>query len=73
MIVAAGRGKVNGMFERDAEKSPYDKPMRALALTYVKKMEPRAPFTRRRARPGLKEQSVRRDQRVRQALRDHKG
>ena len=33
------------MFERDAEKSPYDQPMRALALTYVKNMVPRKPFT----------------------------
>jgi flavin-dependent dehydrogenase len=45
VIVAAGKGEVNRMFERDAEKSPYDKPMRALALTYVKKMTPRTPFT----------------------------
>src|SRR5438128_8316353 len=33
------------MFERDAEKSTYDKPMRALALTYVTNMVPRTPFT----------------------------
>jgi Styrene monooxygenase A putative substrate binding domain len=45
VIVAAGKGEVNRMFERDAEKSPYDKPMRAQALTYVKKMTPRTPFT----------------------------
>jgi hypothetical protein len=32
------------MFERDAEKSPYDRSMRALALTYVKNMVPRKPF-----------------------------
>jgi hypothetical protein len=29
VIVAAGKGEINRMFERDAEKSPYDKPMRA--------------------------------------------
>ncbi|MBV9574463.1 MAG: hypothetical protein JOY93_10445, partial [Acidobacteriales bacterium] len=45
MLVAAGKGEINLLFERDAEKSPYDQPMRALALTYVKKMVPRKPFT----------------------------
>lgn len=45
VIVAAGKGDINRMFERDASRSPYDKPMRALALTYVKKMVPRKPFT----------------------------
>jgi hypothetical protein len=45
VIVAAGKGEINRLFERDAEKSPYDQPMRALALTYVKKMLPHKPFT----------------------------
>lgn len=45
IIVAAGKGEINRMFERDAEKSPFDQPMRALALTYVKGMAPRKPFT----------------------------
>jgi hypothetical protein len=36
VIVIAGRGDLRRMFERDAEKFPYDKPMRVLALTYVK-------------------------------------
>jgi len=45
VIVAAGKGEINRMFERDAERSPYDKPMRALALTYVTNMVPRTPFT----------------------------
>jgi len=44
-LVAAGKGEINRMFERDAEKSPFDQPMRALALTYVKNMVPRKPFT----------------------------
>jgi hypothetical protein len=44
VLVAAGKGEINRMFERDAEKSPYDRPMRALALTYVKNMVPRRPF-----------------------------
>jgi hypothetical protein len=45
VVVAAGKGEINKMFERDPERSPFDKPMRALALTYVKKMVPRQPFT----------------------------
>ncbi|MEJ2626041.1 MAG: FAD-binding oxidoreductase, partial [Pseudolabrys sp.] len=34
-------GDVGRLFERDAEKSAYNKPMRALALTYVTGMTPR--------------------------------
>ncbi len=45
VIVAAGKGEVAGMFERDGAKSPFNQPMRALALTYVKNMAPRKPFT----------------------------
>jgi hypothetical protein len=45
LLVAAGKGEINRLFERDAEKSTFDKPMRALALTYVKGMTPRQPFT----------------------------
>lgn len=41
VIVAAGKGEINKLFERDPEKSPYDKPQRALALTYVTGMTPR--------------------------------
>jgi hypothetical protein len=41
VLVASGKGEVGRLFERDAEKSPYDAPMRALALTYVKGMTPR--------------------------------
>jgi hypothetical protein len=40
-IVAAGKGEVAKLFERDAEKSPFDTPQRALALTYVHGMMPR--------------------------------
>ena len=40
-IVAAGKGDISRLFERDAEKSPFDKPQRALALTYVHGMTPR--------------------------------
>lgn len=42
VIVAAGKGDIAKLFERDAEKSPFDKPQRALALTYVKGMLPRS-------------------------------
>lgn len=40
VLVAAGKGSIVSLFERDAEKCMYDKPMRALALTYVKGMTP---------------------------------
>ena len=45
VIVASGKGEIGALFERDAEKSAYDKPMRALALTYVKNMVPRPEFS----------------------------
>jgi 2-polyprenyl-6-methoxyphenol hydroxylase-like FAD-dependent oxidoreductase len=45
VIVAAGKGAIAQMFERDAERSPYDKPQRALALTYVNGMTPRQPYS----------------------------
>lgn len=35
VIVAAGKGEIAGLFERDALRSPYDAPQRALALAYV--------------------------------------
>jgi hypothetical protein len=41
VVVAAGKGEIVKLFERDAAKSPYDKPQRALALTYVTGMTPR--------------------------------
>lgn len=40
-IVAAGKGDIAKMFERDADRSPFDRPQRALALTYVHGMTPR--------------------------------
>ena len=45
VIVASGKGEVGQMFARDASKSAYDKPMRALALTYVNGMTPREPHS----------------------------
>jgi hypothetical protein len=43
VIIAAGKGEIAKLFERDVRRSPYDKPMRALALTYVSGMDPTAP------------------------------
>lgn len=40
-IIATGKGQLGWLFEKDASRSPYDKPQRVLALTYVKKMRPR--------------------------------
>lgn len=40
-IVASGKGEIGKLFERDPEKSPFDRPQRALALTYVHGMTPR--------------------------------
>lgn len=45
VIVAAGKGAIAQMFERDAQRSPYDKPQRALALTYVAGMTPREEYS----------------------------
>ena len=45
VIVAAGKGDLVRIFERDAEKSQYDVPMRALALTYVDGLEPRPEYS----------------------------
>jgi flavin-dependent dehydrogenase len=45
VILAAGKGEVARLFEIDKDRSPYSTPMRALALTYVKGMVPRKPYT----------------------------
>src|SRR5437763_10481694 len=45
VIVAAGKGEIVRLFERVAERSPYDQPMRALALTYVTGMTPRPEYS----------------------------
>ncbi|MEQ8164713.1 MAG: styrene monooxygenase/indole monooxygenase family protein [Alphaproteobacteria bacterium] len=41
VLVASGKGEIGRLFERDDEKSDFDKPMRALALSYVNNMTPR--------------------------------
>ena len=45
VIVAAGKGEITRLFERDPSRSPYDQPMRALALTYVTGMTPRPEYS----------------------------
>ncbi len=45
VVVAAGKGEVAKLFERDAQKSQFDAPQRALALTYVKGLTPRPQYS----------------------------
>ena len=46
VVLAAGKGEVARGFERDAAHSPFDRPQRALALTYVNGLAPTADFSR---------------------------
>ncbi|MET8974414.1 styrene monooxygenase/indole monooxygenase family protein [Streptomyces sp. NPDC004539] len=41
VLVAAGKGELVSMFARDPERSPYDAPQRALAVSYVHGLGPR--------------------------------
>ncbi|NUP81276.1 MAG: FAD-binding protein [Nonomuraea sp.] len=41
VLVAAGKGQIASLFERDPARSPYDTPQRALAVTYVNGLAPR--------------------------------
>ena len=43
-IVATGKGTLGALFEKDASRSPYHEPQRALALTYVKNLRPRESY-----------------------------
>lgn len=45
VLVASGKGEIGKLFERDAKRSPFDAPQRALALTYVHGMTPRENFS----------------------------
>src|SRR5919108_3599871 len=45
VVVAAGKGEIVRLFERDPSRSPYEQPMRALALTYVTGMTPRPEYS----------------------------
>ena len=46
VIVASGKGEISQLFERDAQRSPFEQPQRALALTYVRGMKPAQPYSR---------------------------
>ncbi|MBO1419870.1 styrene monooxygenase/indole monooxygenase family protein, partial [Streptomyces sp. FH025] len=58
-VVAAGRGELAGIFERDAARSPFDRPQRTLSCLYahgVGSPDPTAgPRARMHALPGLGE------------------
>jgi hypothetical protein len=45
VVVASGKGELARLFARNAARSPYDQPMRALALTYVAGMTPWPAFS----------------------------
>ena len=45
VLVAAGKGDIARLFERDPARSPYEAPQRALALTYVTNMTSRPEFS----------------------------
>ena len=45
VIVASGKGALGQLFERDPNRSPFSEAQRALALTYVKGMQPRQPYS----------------------------
>jgi len=45
VVVAAGKAEIVRLFERDASRSPYEQPMRALALTYATGMTPRPEYS----------------------------
>lgn len=45
-ILAAGKGEVVRLLERDPTHSPFDKPQRALALTYIHGLEPTPEYSR---------------------------
>lgn len=46
VLLAAGKGEVVKEFQRDEQRSTFDKPQRALALTYVNGMKPISPYSR---------------------------
>lgn len=41
VLVASGKGALAALFERDHERSPYERPQRALSAAYVHGLEPR--------------------------------
>lgn len=59
VLVASGKGKLASLFERDEERSPYQRPQRALAVSYVYGLAPRPeqdfPVVRCNLVPGIGE------------------
>lgn len=60
VVVAAGKGELVGLFDRDTARSPYTSPQRALSLAYVHGLAPRpehptAPGVRFNIIPGVGE------------------
>ncbi|MFJ9843546.1 styrene monooxygenase/indole monooxygenase family protein [Kitasatospora sp. NPDC101155] len=59
VLVAAGKGSLASLFERDEERSPYTRPQRALAASYVYGLAPRPehdfPAVRCNVVPGIGE------------------
>ncbi|GAA2431986.1 alanine-phosphoribitol ligase [Actinomadura vinacea] len=58
-LIAAGKGELVELFDRDASRSPYDRPQRQLSCIYVHGMSPRPdypePHVRLTATPGVGE------------------
>lgn len=45
VVVSTGKGEVGKLFERDAERSTFDQPLRTISLTYVHGMKPRDDYS----------------------------
>lgn len=45
VLLAAGKGEIVNLFPRDTERTCFQQPQRALALTYVTGMTPREPYS----------------------------
>ncbi|MER7672522.1 styrene monooxygenase/indole monooxygenase family protein [Kitasatospora sp. NPDC096128] len=59
VLIASGKGRLAALFERDEERSPYQRPQRALAVSYVYGLAPRPdqefPAVRCNLVPGIGE------------------
>lgn len=53
VLLAAGKGALAAIFDRDADRSPYEQPMRSLALAYVHGLGPRPEHEFRAVRCNL--------------------
>jgi hypothetical protein len=73
VILAAGKGEVVRLFERDASRSPFDGPQRALALTYVHGLEKVQNYSRVSFKPDSRRRRVLRVSRadVERSVRHH--